>query len=370
MVSARSGRRRSIWRACVVVLSGLSLAVGVTGCSKDDQAGDNDGRRSSAEHPPGCQLPPYAKYLEGVKICLDPGHGGRADRRGYKRGPTGLREAEVNLRVATFLGEFLEASGATVVMTRTEDVYLHQADKEDLRLRARVADENDCDLFLSIHHNASGREAANFSSVWYHGEVDHSPASLDIARCVSTALVDELDLPEHLGCPVLSDSQMYPGSGFAVLRHARVPAVLSEGSFHSNPEEEKRLRDPEYNRREAFALFVGLTRYAYHGIPRARLIEPADGVVAAKGSRKLVIELDDGISSRRGWGWERRLILRDSIVVRIGDKKVSFDYDEQVSRLTVRLPTGLKPGPVSCNVQFQNLFKNSNTRPMADLKIR
>jgi len=54
-------------------------------------------------------IPTYAKFLKGVKICLNPGHGGDADQRGFKRGPTGVREAEMNLRVARYLRDFLVA---------------------------------------------------------------------------------------------------------------------------------------------------------------------------------------------------------------------------------------------------------------------
>ena len=61
---------------------------------------------------------PAQKYLEGWIIVLDPGHGGRADAKGYKRGPTGVREAEMNLRVAKLLRSLLEDAGATVTLTR------------------------------------------------------------------------------------------------------------------------------------------------------------------------------------------------------------------------------------------------------------
>ncbi len=316
------------------------------------------------------EAPPYALYLKEMKICLDPGHGGRASRKGYKRGPTGLREAEVNLRVAHFLREFLEASGAKVLMTRRTDVYLAADDREDQRRRIKMANDNKCDLFLSIHHNANDNNPkANFTSVWYHGGVHDSPASLDVAWCIAVAMSDELRLPQQLGCPVLSDELMYPRSGFAVLRQARVPAVLCEGSFHSNPEEEQRLRDPEYNRREAYAMFVGLARYAYGGIPRASLVEPAGGVVTTSGPKEVVIELDDGISGRKSWGWDRPMILRDSIVVRLGAQELPFVYEEKDRRVCLQLPDKLQLGSLRLNVQFENLFKHSNTRPYIDLKV-
>lgn len=352
-------------RDCVTCLC-LVAVVGLIGCRDEAKPPSPP---SGVLEPPFA-APAYAVYLKGMKICLDPGHGGRSGRKGYKQGPTGLREEEVNLRVAHFLREFLEAGGATVLMTRRDDVYLAEDDREDQRLRIKLANDNKCDLFLSIHHNANDNNPdANFTSVWYHDGVDHSPASLDVARELAIALSDELRLPQQLGCPVLSDHLVFAKSGFAVLRQARVPAVLCEASFHSNPEEEQRLRDPEYNRREAYAMFVGLARYAYGGIPRARVVEPAGGVVTAGDAKELVIELDDGIRGRKSWGYERPMILRDSIVVRLGPRRLPFVYDEPSNQITVQLPQRLQSGSLRLYVQFENLFKHSNTRPSVDLKV-
>ena len=70
------------------------------------------------------EIPPHARHLKGFKICLDPGHGGQAHVPDYKRGPTGLREAEVNLQVALYLREILQKVGVTVIMTRLDDSYV------------------------------------------------------------------------------------------------------------------------------------------------------------------------------------------------------------------------------------------------------
>ncbi|NLE60781.1 MAG: N-acetylmuramoyl-L-alanine amidase [Planctomycetes bacterium] len=314
--------------------------------------------------------PTYANYLKGMKICLDPGHGGRANRKGYKRGPTGLREAEVNLKVAHCLREFLEASGAKVYMTRRKDVYLAEDEREDQRLRIEMANRNDCDVFVSIHHNASGTNPnANFTSVWYHDDPDHSPASLDVAQQLAVALTDELRLPQQLGCPLMSDKLMFAKSGFSVLRQAKVPAVLCESSFHSNPDEEARLRNPEYNRREAHALFAGLARYAYAGIPRMQVVDPPDGLLPESGGKQVVIELNDGIRDRKSWGWDRPLILSDSIVVRQDGKDLPFTFDKRTNLLTVPLPKKLKLGSMGLEVRFMNLFKQSNPKTSLELKV-
>ncbi len=313
-------------------------------------------------------LPPYARYLAGMRICLDPGHGGDANRPNYKRGPTGLREAEVNLRVGLILRDLLQASGATVIMTRQSDVSLAPDDEDDLRLRAEMANRNDCDVLLSIHHNAADNPQTDYTSVWYHGDVDHNPASLDLGRAVAVAMLDELRLDEA-GVPLLSDKVVYAKSGFRLLRLAGVPAVISEASFHSNPAEEQRLRDPDYNRREARALFIGLARYAMGGVPRARLIKPADGRVPESGDAEVVIQLDDGLRKRNNWRADQRLILKNSLIVWVGDTRWPCMYDEKTNRVSLYLPPKRRPGALLIGVQFENLFKHSNTRPWLRLRV-
>jgi N-acetylmuramoyl-L-alanine amidase len=107
----------------VVVHIGLSwtrrmLAIGFVGVALLVLPGCEDEPAPVVPLPrPAAEVPGYAKYLQGLKICVDPGHGGCGARPGYKRGPTGVREAEVNLRVALFLRDMLEAAGASVVMT-------------------------------------------------------------------------------------------------------------------------------------------------------------------------------------------------------------------------------------------------------------
>ncbi len=328
-------------------------------------------------------IPPWAKFLRGVKICLDPGHGGDAHKRGFKRGPTGVREAEVNLRVAQYLHDLLRAAGAEVRLTRTDDT--------DATLAARAAVANDwgADLFISLHHNAVDKPRTNFTTVWYHRDVDYRPANLDLARYLCEGLYDSLALPQITDVPLKSDQLMYK-DGFGVLRAAQVTAALTETSFFTNPEEEQRLRTPEWNLREAWGLFLGLARYAAAGLPRARLVEPADGVLIrdpvtttapqagtgadAGGARPaagvLVFELDDGLRGRRAWGSERQMILSDTIVVRIDGYRVPHEFTNEGYRLRVVLPPETTFGPHRVEVQFMNKNKNSVLNPHFQFELR
>ncbi len=312
-------------------------------------------RVGTAEYP----LPPYAKFLANVRICLNPGHGGDAQRRGFKRGPTGVREAEMNLRVARYLREFLVAAGAEVLLTREADVEL------SYEQRAAIANEWPADLFVSLHHNAiDNKPQVNYTTVWYHADVDYRPSNLDLARYLCEGLYDALALEQITDVPLKSDQLMY-ADGFAVLRHARVTAALCESSFYTNPDEEQRLREPRYNLREAYGLFLGLARYAAAGLPRARLVEPADGVVRRGAAGALVFELDDGLRSRKAWGHERQMILTDSLSVRLDGRALPFVFDDDGVRYTLRiaLPDDLAAGRHELRLHFENMMKNSLLEP-------
>jgi len=267
--------------------------------------------------------------------------------------------------VAQFLREFLTAGGANVILTRETDVYLDPEDSVDVKKRAALANRLRADLFLSIHHNAAETSQPNYTALFYHKSPDHSPASLCAARHLLTGLNDALRLETHLECALLSDGLLQPNRGFAVLREARVPAVLSEASFHSNPAEERRLRDPAYNRREAYGLFLGLARWAQAGLPRIRLVQPADA--RARVGEPMLILLDDGLSKRGGWAKEVVKIVADSLVVKLDGRRVPYDVDLKRGRLQVALPDAAVEKPGRLYVDFENIFGQHVLHPWLEL---
>jgi N-acetylmuramoyl-L-alanine amidase len=281
---------------------------------------------------------PWEAALADRVIALDPGHGGDGHIPGYKRGPTGVREAAMNLRVGLFLRDFLEQAGATVVMTRTEDV------DSTLSERVAIANEADADVFISLHHNAGGSPEANYTTVWHHGRPADAGPALDLARYVSFEITDALRTDAGKTSPVMSDFQMYAG-GFGVLRPAEMPAVLTESSFFSHPEEEQRLADPAYNEREAYAIYRALAAYFRHGTPGQTLT--LDGST-------LTGQLDDGLPG--WWGAELRGPLPDTVVLTADGERLPIEYDVEARSLTARLPAGAK----ALSLKFQNTFKHDN----------
>jgi len=265
---------------------------------------------------PDFRIPPQAQYLKGLRICLDPGHGGDAYIPNFKRGPSGVREAEVNLRVALFLKEYLEESGAVVILTRDGDYEV------DLKTRAEIAALNQADIFISLHHNASPNPQTNYASTWYHRDADYSPAGLDLARYIQQSLEENLRLPQQLPTGLISDYLMYP-NGFSVLQQIEMPGILVESSFFSNRREEKLLDKPAYNRLEAYAIYLGIARWASAGIPKVILIEPRPDTTLIDKQPLIAMKISDGLHERPG----RWMVTREQYFSR----QVAFFLDDSIA---------------------------------------
>ncbi len=194
-------------------------------------------------------LPPAAEKavagnLAGWKFCVDPGHGGGENGA---PGPTGLLEKDVNLKVAMKLKNLLEAEGAEVLMTRYDDSAV------SITQRWQMANAWGAHRFISIHHNAMDNQPwVNGTETWVHQYA--SEESLQLANAVQAELVGELGLPNR-GVKRTVINSPYD---FGVLKNTTMPAILTEASFISNPEEEQRLRDDSYLAREAMAIMRGI----------------------------------------------------------------------------------------------------------------
>jgi N-acetylmuramoyl-L-alanine amidase len=307
---------------------------------------------------------PAEKYLKDVTIVLDPGHGasdGKTDPT-YKRGPTREREDDMNLRVGLLLHRLLKDAGANVILTRDRDMLL------DLPARSEIANTaprpdggTGADLFISIHHNAVNNPHANYTSVWYHGEVDDAEAAIDAALPIAHRLGQAMRTDVAKTSPILSDQLMY-GTGFGVLRGCNMPAILLECSFYTHPQEEQRLRDAGYNLREAYAVYVGLCEWAYGGRPTQAM--PEANLQARPGFLVLQTVLQNGLPD--WWGKDRNRILQSTIQVTVDGRRVDHTFDPVTRQLRVDVPIEAnQPGAVTADrfeltIKFANMFKHHN----------
>lgn len=176
--------------------------------------------------------------IERAFVVLDPGHGG--DDSGASTAG-GWNEADLCWDIAARIADRLSRTGARVRFSRTEVESPTDSD------RARRANALDADAFVSLHLNSHYEGAAGGASTYYFGG---SPSGEAIADSIQSALV-------RLGVKdCRSHARSYP-----VLRETRMPAVLVEPLFITNPVEEKMLEDPDFRSALADAIAEGIEEY-------------------------------------------------------------------------------------------------------------
>jgi N-acetylmuramoyl-L-alanine amidase len=220
--------------------------------------------------------------LKVGRIVVDAGHGGHDTGT---IGPNGLMEKDLVLDVALRLGKLLEQKlGAEVVYTRHDDTFI------PLETRTAIANQNQADLFISIHANSSPDPAARGVETYYLN-FTRSADALEVAareNAVSETSVHDLQdlvkkialkekIEESREFAATVEKSLYAGEAarnsgikdrgvkkapFIVLIGANMPSILSEISFVSNPSDERKLRTPEYRQRIAESLYRGVAHYA------------------------------------------------------------------------------------------------------------
>jgi N-acetylmuramoyl-L-alanine amidase len=240
----------------------------------------------------------------GVKtIVIDPGHGGRDPGA---IGPGGLMEKDVTLDVARRLRDRLQRyPGYRILMTRDADVWV------SLRDRVHFANVNQADLFISIHVNAIETSEINIIETYYFGAQAADEQALRLAAVENRGseylmaefrgMIQKIGdtfkqqesqllaaaIQENLYRHVREESGYSMSRGiktapFIVLLGAEMPSVLAEITCISNPEEERKLADPQ--RREQFASYLegGIVNYLNRSHPEHN---PDGGINAYVGEK-------------------------------------------------------------------------------------
>jgi N-acetylmuramoyl-L-alanine amidase len=232
-------------------------------------------------HPPNPNYTaPEGEPLKGLRICVDPGHGGQTwgATRGYTGGTRSAvsdqTESDANLRVGMFLWDLLTQAGAEVVMTRTYETRLSDDCKaepgsdewkanrrEELNIRVRVAEKNNCDMFLAIHHNAGGGPDTNFSCVFYYDPGDaegalQSKENVAMAKSLAESITKGLE--KRIGLK----TRPARSGDYHVLRENPLPAVIIECAFMPNVDQAIWMEDLAYSRLAAIGIFEGVLEVA------------------------------------------------------------------------------------------------------------
>lgn len=193
-------------------------------------------------------------------VIIDAGHGGDD---GGAIGIDGTVEKDINLDIALKLEKLLKFYGFDVIMTRTEDIMtcddgldsLRKRKVSDIHNRFDVLEKNPDAVFISIHQNKFEDNSQHGTQVFYSGNNDESKL---LAESIQNSIVSVLQ-------PDNSRVVKKSGSGIYLLYHAKLPAVLVECGFISNPAEVKKLNDEKYRMKIAFLIADGLIKYLMNG---------------------------------------------------------------------------------------------------------
>jgi N-acetylmuramoyl-L-alanine amidase len=246
--------------------------------------------------PPSSAAIPVTDRL--IVVAIDAGHGGEDPGA---IGPNGTKEKDVVLQIAMKLRDRInvttvKGSPMRAFLTRDADYFV------PLHVRVQKARKVQADLFVSVHADAFFTPSAKGASVF---ALSHGAASSSAARWmaqqenkadliggmnfgvkdsqVQQALLDmstsaQIKDSLSLGSAILREigsvgrlhKPKVEQAGFAVLKAPDIPSVLVETAFISNPDEEAKLSDPNYQNTMADALVKGLQKYFERNPPLAR----------------------------------------------------------------------------------------------------
>ena len=222
-------------------------------------------------------------------IVIDAGHGGNdLGAKGYR----GIQEKNVNLAIALRLKDILTSRYKyRVILTRGDDTFI------PLPGRGKIANDNNADVFVSVHANAAPRRAAHGIETYYlgqgHSEEAKATAARENGKLVKSVKDDETQeiLASMISTTKINQSSRLAGniqnqlyqsmrkkySGvknlgvkegpFFVLHDTNMASVLVEVGFVTNPREESRLKQSSYLDRLASSIAKGVSKFVQDSDP-------------------------------------------------------------------------------------------------------
>lgn len=194
-------------------------------------------------------------------VIIDAGHGGFD---GGAVAGDGTLEKDINLEIATVLSEMLVFSGYDVVMTRTTDTGTEDDSSQpiskrkvsDIKNRLSIINTYENSIFVSIHLNKFTSSSASGAQVFYS---KNNKDSFELGNCIQAAVKSLLQ----------NDNERVIKQGTKstyLLYHATNPAVIVECGFLSNKNDLALLKNEQYQKNMAYAVFCGINNYYLNGV--------------------------------------------------------------------------------------------------------
>ena len=183
--------------------------------------------------------------IQQLTVVIDAGHGGKDPGAG---GTDGTTEKSLNLSVALKLDKLLKSMGFNTIMTRKDDTFVELAD------RANIANTNYADFFMSIHFNSFNKTTNGIETLYY-------PNTTNADYTLNNKTIADLFHSELLKSTKLGSRGITPRPNLVVLNKTKMPAILAELGFVSNPTELALIKTERYHEDAARGLAVSILKY-------------------------------------------------------------------------------------------------------------
>lgn len=188
-------------------------------------------------------------------IIVDAGHG---SEDGGAISDDGVSEASLNLQIALKLQKLLEQSGATVILTRSDENAIYDIDKKtlrekkisDIKKRVKIGNNSSADIFVSIHLN-------KIDESQYYGWQTFYKKGNDDGKKLATSIQNNLNQAiqkENKRVPLKIDN-VY------IIKYVQIPTVIVECGFLSNEQEKQELQQDEYQNKLSWGIYNGIMDY-------------------------------------------------------------------------------------------------------------
>lgn len=188
-------------------------------------------------------------------IILDAGHG---NPDGGATGEDGSIESDLNLSLVLKLQTLLESSNCAVVLTRSDENGIYEADSNtirekkisDMKNRVNIANNSNAEMLVSIHMNKLEQTQYSGWQTFYKNQDENSKK---IAETIQLSLNNFLKKENSRTIKSIS--------GIYLTKNVDIPLVLVECGFLSNPEENKLLQTDSYQNELAWSIYIGIMDY-------------------------------------------------------------------------------------------------------------
>ena len=172
----------------------------------------------------------------------------------------GITENAINLKITLKVQSLLEQSGATVILTRSDENGIYDLDKQTLRekkvsvkkKRVKIGNESQADIFVSIHLNKIPQTQYYGWQTFYKKSDENS---IKLAKSIQQNLNESIQKTNKRNSLAIT--------GKYIIENVEIPTTLVECGFLSNPEEEAQLQNEEYQDRLAWGIYNGIIDYFY-----------------------------------------------------------------------------------------------------------